>query len=99
MKARVVDRAPCELEPGELRRVPQNPRDRVVGYHVCCPTCGFVSVAVAGDEGLAFTEGEEPDGLSFSQPVECLYCEALVRIDLGEMTLEEGRDVHRQSAR
>ena len=98
MKARVVDRAPCELEPGELRRVPRNPRARVVGYHVCCPTCGFVSVAVAGDEGLAITEGEGPDDLSFSRPVECLYCEVLVQIDHGEMTLVEDGDVHRQPA-
>ena len=99
MKVQIVDRAPCELEPGELRRVPQNPRVRVVGYHVCCPGCGFVSIAVDGDEGLAITEGEGPDDLSFSRPVECLYCEVLVRLDHGEIDTREGGDVRRLSAR
>ena len=97
MKARVVARAPCELEPGELRRVPQNLRVRVVGYHVCCPGCGFVTMAVDGDEGLVITEGD--GGLSFSRPVECLYCEALVQLDSGEIDTREDGDVHRLSIR
>ena len=95
MRAQIVNRAPCELEPGELRRVPQNLRIRVVGYHVCCPGCGFVTMAVDGSDGLAIIEGEGPASLSFSQPVECLYCEALVRLDHGEMDMVEGGDVHR----
>ena len=99
MRVKIVDRAPCELEPGELRRVPQNLRVRVVGYHVCCPGCGFVTMAVDGDEGLAITEGEGPDDLSFSRPVECLYCEVLVRLDHGEIDTREGGDVRRLSAR
>ena len=94
MKARVVDRAPCELEPGELCRVPREPRGRVVGYHVCCPACSFVTLAVNGDEGLAITEGDGANSLSFSQPAECLYCEAQVRVDHGEMSLVEDGDVH-----
>ena len=98
MRVKIVDRAPCELEPGELRRVPQNPRVRVVGYHVCCPGCGFVTMAVDGDEGLAITEGEGPDDLSFSRPVDCLYCEALVGLDRGELALVEDGDVHRLPA-
>ena len=96
MKAQVVDKPSCKLERGELRRVPQNPRIRVVGYHVCCPACGFVTLAVNGDEGLVITEGEQ--GLSFSRPVDCLYCEALVRLDCGEMILVEDEDVHRLPA-
>ena len=96
MKARVVDKPSCELEPGELRRVPQNPRARVVGYHVCCPACGFVTMAVNGDEDLVISEGEQ--GLSFSRPVDCLYCETLVRLDRGELTLVEDGDVHRLPA-
>ena len=96
MKAQVVDKLSCKLEPGELRRVPQNPRVRVVGYHVCCPGCGFVTMAVNGDEGLVITEGEQ--GLSFSRPVDCLFCETLVRLDGGEMTLVEDEDVHRLPA-
>jgi len=97
--ARIVDRAPCELEPGELRRVPQNSRARVVGYHLCCPACGFVTLAVNGDEGLVITEGDEPDDLTFSRPVECLYCEAQVHVNRGELIMVENGDVHLQPAR
>ena len=34
---------PCRLERGEVRRVPQDRGGLVVGYHVCCPRCGFVA--------------------------------------------------------
>ena len=96
MRVQVVARPPCELEPGEMRRVPQNPRVRVVGYHVCCPACGFVTMAVDGHEGLVITEGD--NGLTFSRPVECLYCDALVRVDRGETNTREDGDVHRLPA-
>ena len=92
MKVRMVDKPSCKLEPGELRRVPQNPQARVVGYHVCCPGCGFVTLAVNGDEGLAITEGD--GGLSFSRLVECLYCENMIRVDRGNLILMEDGDVH-----
>lgn len=47
MRLQVTCRRPCELERGQARRVSQNPRGMLVGYHVCCPRCGYVTVAEA----------------------------------------------------
>ena len=87
MKALVVSKPPCQLERGELRRVPQNPRSWAVGYHVCCPRCGYVSMALNGEDGLRIEEdGDQP---TLSEPLRCLYCEVLMRVEAGELTLEE----------
>ena len=58
MRLHVTDRRPCRLERGDLRRVPQNLQSGIVGYHVCCPRCGFVTVALNGNDGLTITEAE-----------------------------------------
>ena len=50
MRLHVTDRRPCRLERGDLRRVPQNPLSGVVGYHLCCLRCGFVTVALNGSD-------------------------------------------------
>jgi hypothetical protein len=43
MKAVVSSKRPCVLVRGEMRRVPQDRSYKgIVGYHVCCPRCGFV---------------------------------------------------------
>jgi len=95
MRLHVTDRRPCRLERGDLRRVPQNPLSGIVGYHVCCLRCGFVTVALNGTAGLVITEAEENGSLlvSFSRPVRCTYCAALVHLDRGEATLEEDANV------
>ena len=56
---RPTSKPPCKLERGELRRVSQDRRFGLVGYHVCCPRCGFVTVALNGNDGLVITESEE----------------------------------------
>ena len=56
MRLHVTDRRPCRLERGDLRRVPQNPLSGVVGYHLCCLRCGFVTVALNGNDGLVITD-------------------------------------------
>ena len=95
MRLHVTDRRPCRLERGDLRRVPQNPLSGIVGYHVCCLRCGFVTVALNGTDGLVITEAEENGSLlvSFSRPVRCTYCAVLVHLDRGEATLEEDANV------
>jgi hypothetical protein len=95
MRLHLTDRRPCHLERGDLRRVPQNLRSGIVGYHVCCPRCGFVTVAINGSDGLVITEAEENGSLlvTFSRPVRCTYCAVLIHLDRGEATLEEDANV------
>ena len=49
---------PCRLERGEIRRVPQDRANLLVGYHVCCLRCGFNTPALAGNDGLDIDEGD-----------------------------------------
>jgi hypothetical protein len=90
-----VARRPCELEPGEMRRVPQDRRGPPVGYHVCCPRCGFVTVALHGRDGLEIAEDEGGGRVSFSRPLRCLYCRVLIHLHGGEARLEEDERVRR----
>jgi hypothetical protein len=87
MKALAVSKPPCQLERGELRRVPQNLRSWVVGYHICCPRCGYVSIALNGKDDLRITEDSALPTLS--EPLRCLYCEVLMHLRSGEIFLEE----------
>ncbi len=84
---------PCRLERGEVRRVPQDRRGLLVGYHVCCPRCGFVCPALAGDAGLAIGESEDPADLTLSRPLRCTFCRVLLHLSHGELRLEEDADV------
>lgn len=95
MRLHVTDRRPCRLERGDLRRVPQNPLSGVVGYHLCCLRCGFVTVALNGSDGLVITEAEDNGQVlvTFSRPVRCTYCAVLVHLNRGEATLEEDANV------
>ncbi len=95
MRLHITDRRPCRLERGDLRRVPQSLFDLLVGYHVCCPRCGFVTVALNGSDGLTITEIREDGALlvTFSRPVRCVYCAVLIHVDRGEATLEEDANV------
>jgi hypothetical protein len=95
--SRVTDKAPCKLGKGELRRVPQNLRSGIVGYHVCCPRCGFVTIAIQGSRGLAITEGDDAKTVTFSVTVRCAYCAVLIGLSGGDFNLEE--DEHVRSIR
>lgn len=89
MKAVVTDKRPCRLGRGELRRVPQDRSYRgIVGYHVGCPRCGFVTAVLHGVEGLRISESGE-GAVSFSSPARCVFCGALLRLTDGELTVEE----------
>ncbi len=99
MRALVSSKRPCKLERGELRRVPQDRSLRgVVGYHVCCPRCGFVTAVLNGDGGLVITESANEE-VSFSAPARCVYCSVLIHLVSGQFNLEEDDRVRNVSYR
>ena len=71
------------------------PQDRsyrgIVGYHVGCPRCGFVTAVLHGVDGLRITEAADLV-VSFSLPARCVFCGVLLHLTNGELTLEE--DAH-----
>jgi len=97
VKLVATSKRPCNLKGGEVRRVSQNRNNLLIGYHVCCRRCGFVVLAINGHEGLAVTEGTEPDDITFSQPLRCTYCRVLMHVSHGQLRLEE--DAHVRSVR
>ncbi len=97
MRAVVTDRRPCRLGRGELRRVPQDRSYRgIVGYHVGCPRCGFVTAVLHGVDGLRITEAAD-FAVSFSSPARCVFCSVLLHLTNGELALEE--DAHVRNVR
>lgn len=99
MRAVVTDKRPCRLARGEIRRVPQDRSYRgIVGYHVGCPRCGFVTAVLNGVAGLVISEGDARE-VSFSAPARCVFCNAVLRLVAGELTFEEGPDVRHVSYR
>lgn len=95
MRLTPTSKRPCKLERGELRRVSQDRRRLLVGYHVCCPRCGFVTVALNGREGLEITESDDGRDVTFSKPLRCLYCAVLIHLTDGGAELEEDDRVRR----
>lgn len=89
MKAVVTSKRPCKLGRGEMRRVPQDRSFRgLVGYHLGCPRCGFVTIALQGDEGLLISESAQCE-VTFSRPVRCVFCSVLLGLRAGELECEE----------
>ena len=93
MRLQLTSRRPCELERGQARRVSQNPRGVLVGYHVCCPRCGYVTVALHGSDGLTITESDDRTEVSFSTPLRCLFCKVRIAVAAGELQLIEDEHV------
>ena len=91
MKMLLTHKPPCRLEKGSLRRVPQNFSSALVAYHVCCPRCGFTSLAFQGRDGLSISETEESDELlvSFSEPIRCMFCNVLIHLEKNRVRIEE----------
>lgn len=99
MKAVVSSKRPCKLTRAEMRRVPQDRSYKgIVGYHVCCPRCGFVTAVLNGVGGLSITEPSESQ-VSFSQPFRCVYCCVSIRLGDGEISFEEDEHVRDVSYR
>ena len=74
-----------------MRRVPQNPTQRVIGFHVGCPDCGFVTSALQGMEGQTISESDA--GVSFATPVVCLRCDGRMHIVRSECTFQGAANV------
>jgi phage FluMu protein Com len=75
-----------------MRRVPQDRTFRgLVGYHVGCPRCGFVTAVMNGDEGVMIEE--HGDVVTFSRAARCVFCAVLLHLVDGELATEEGPDV------
>ena len=88
MKMLTVIKPPCQLKPGELRRVPIRPDMPLIGLHLCCPSCGFNSF-ISGREITQDHEGL----VSFSTPHRCIICQILIHLEAGEAQLEEDENV------
>ncbi|HMA95622.1 MAG TPA: hypothetical protein VKP30_23195 [Polyangiaceae bacterium] len=88
-----TSKRPCNLELGESRRVPQDPRFPIIGYHLCCPRCGFVSIAFQNHEGLVISEGATLGNVTFSKPLRCIYCAVLISVNDGNIRIEEDEHV------
>lgn len=93
MKFQVTSRRPCELERGQARRVPQNPSAGLVGYHLCCPRCGFITVALHGADDLVISENDDRTELTLSRPVRCLFCKVRIGVAAGDVALMEDEHV------
>ena len=89
MRMTPTSKRPCDLERGEMRRVPQDQSRGLVGYHVGCPRCGFVTVALEGDRGLAITEAGQGQAISFSRPLRCMFCQVLMHVHRSRARLKE----------
>jgi hypothetical protein len=84
---------PCKLERGEMRRVSQDRRFGLVGYHVCCPRCGYVDVALNGQDKMVIIEDAVTGAVTFSAPWRCVFCQVLIHIRNGLGTLEKDEHV------
>ena len=93
MKVHPSQERPCRMKRGEVRRVPQARSAPLIGYHLCCPRCGFVTPALQHDEGVIITEGDDPVDITFSRPVRCMYCQVLIGLRSGEFDLVEDQHV------
>ena len=93
IRMRPTSKGPCKLARGEMRRVSQDRRFGLVGYHVCCPRCGYVTVALAGRDGMAITADPVTGAVTFSDPLRCVFCQILIHVRDGLGTLEEDEHV------
>jgi hypothetical protein len=88
-----TSKGPCNLERGEMRRVSQNRQFGLVGYHVCCPRCGYVTVALNGRDEMVITEDPVTSAVTFSVPLRCMFCRVLIHVRDGLGSLEEDEHV------
>lgn len=98
MKATVTNTAPCKLTKGELRRVPISRTEWPIGYHVCCPRCGYTTLALNYHHGLEIDESADGH-VSFSAPIRCLFCQVQISIKRCELTVKEDEHVRHATYR
>ena len=78
MNVNFTDRGPCQMKPGDIRRIPRDRNRKLVSYQICCPECGFV-VTVFEDASLKVLETD--DMVSFSSQIACPFCHVSIRLN------------------
>lgn len=74
MKVEHTKSAPCCMTRGQVRRVPQDTSQPILGYHVACPMCGYVTLVLHGRLGVFLSE-DDLGQVSTSKPFVCLFCQ------------------------
>ncbi len=69
-----------------------------IGYHVCCPRCGYTTLALNNHDGLEIDESADGQ-VSFSVPIRCLFCQIQISIRRCELTVEEDEHVRHATYR
>jgi hypothetical protein len=80
MKVEHTKNAPCCMTRGQVRRVPQDRTQSILGYHVACPSCGYVTLLLHGRLGVFLCESEDGQ-LSTAKPHACLFCHTMHQIE------------------
>lgn len=80
MKVEHTKNAPCCMSRGQVRRVPQDRTQSILGYHVACPSCGYVTLLLHGRLGVFLCECEEGQ-LSTAKSYNCLFCQKKFQIE------------------
>jgi len=79
MKVEHTKNAPCCMSRGQVRRVPQDRSQAILGYHIACPSCGYVTLVLHGRLGVFLSEREDGQ-LDTSRPHQCLFCQKCLQI-------------------
>ncbi len=86
MKVEHTKNAPCCMSRGQVRRVPQDRSQAILGYHVACPRCSYVTLVLHGRLGVFLSESEVGQ-LSTSKPYSCLFCQIQISIVHDELDI------------
>ena len=95
LKFQLSDERPCRLKRGELRRLPYDSQYPVIGYYLCCPGCGFVTLALDGANDLVISETSVGDRgvVTFSRPIRCICCSLIIHLTRNDGRLVEDEHV------
>lgn len=92
MRVTHTSEPPCCMTRGQVRRVPRKRSQSVLGVHVCCPRCGYVTLVLEGRGGIWISE-DQGGQVSFSAPLRCMFCRVWMHLDRDELCLKEDEDV------
>lgn len=76
-----------KLRPGQVKRVPADPR-YLVGYHVACPGCGFSAPYQVAEAGIL--EVADPDGallVALEREPLCIRCRRRIVVRGGRLAV------------
>lgn len=73
MRLRITDGSPCDMQPGQARRVPRDAKSELLGYILSCDACGRLTPIWSSDGTIS--ESDDRSAV-FSQPAQCSCCGA-----------------------